>query len=172
MVDAIAGMYANTGVLDLAESYLGEEPVSMLQRILVKRNRESHGLNWHQDAAFFRGRCGALAVWTALTACGDLCPGISWIPRRFETVFDPNHLAYENSERCISVAGQQEREVGVTSPTLEPGDAIVFDEMTLHRTSARRWQVPSRDVAITWFFAPSRFPPVSEPLAFRAPCSK
>jgi hypothetical protein len=166
MLDALVETHEDTGTLALAESYVGDRPVGMLQRTLVKRNARTRGLNWHQDGAFFLGRCGALSVWTALTPCGESCPGLSVIPRRFETVFDPDHQAKDLSRRTISVAEELARETGVASPTLEPGDAILFDEMTLHRTSARRWSVPFRDVAITWFFAPSRFPVVFEPLAF------
>ena len=40
---------------------------------------------------------------------------------------------------------------------LEPGDAIMFDEMTLHRTVAP-WTLPYREVAVTWFFAPAEVP--------------
>jgi ectoine hydroxylase-related dioxygenase (phytanoyl-CoA dioxygenase family) len=138
----------------------------MVQRTLVKRDERTPGLNWHQDAAFFRGRCRALNVWTALTPCGEQCPGLSVIPTRLETVLDPEHRAHmARSERTISVVERLTREIGVASPRFEPGDAILFDEMTLHRTSARRWNVPFRDVAITWFFAPSRFPAHGEPLA-------
>ncbi len=51
------------------------------------------------------------------------------------------------------------------APVLEAGDALLFDEMTLHRTGVTGWKVPLRDVAITWFFAPSRFPRDGTPIA-------
>jgi hypothetical protein len=165
MLDALVETYRETGLLALAESYIGEEPVGAPGRTVVKRNEEISGLPWHQDASFFRGKCGALNLWTALTPCGEQCPGLSVIPRRFETIVDPQHFTVKPSERAASVADELAREMGVASPVFEPGDALVLDEMTLHRTSTRRWKVPVRDVAITWFFAPSRFPAVYEPLA-------
>jgi hypothetical protein len=165
MLDALVESYEVSGTLAVVESYLGEAPVGMIQRTLVKRNEQGHGLNWHQDACFFGGKCVALSVWTALTACGDDCPGISVIPRRLETIFDPDHQLPGSSKPSVAAAEELAREVGTASPAFEAGDAIIFDEMTLHRTSARPWNVLSRDVAITWFFAPSRYPGNSVPLA-------
>jgi hypothetical protein len=131
----------------------------------VKRNKKGDGLNWRQDACFFGGKYVALSVWTALTPCGDDCPRVSVIPRRLEVVFDPDHQLPGLSKPSAAAAEELAREVGTASPAFEAGDAIIFDEMTLHRTSARPWNARSRDVAITWFFAPSRYPGNYAPLA-------
>jgi hypothetical protein len=55
MLDALVETYEDTGTLALAESYVGDRPVGLLQRTLVKRNERTRGLNWHQVAAFFLG---------------------------------------------------------------------------------------------------------------------
>jgi hypothetical protein len=167
MVDAVADAHARSGVLALAAALMGEEPVGTVPRAFVKREDASlgGGLTWHQDASFY-GRCGALSVWAALTHCGSTCPGLSLIPYRLETVLDPHYRLTGPSEPCIREAARLGREVGVSEPVLAPGDAILFDEMTLHRTSPRPWEASFRDVAITWFFAPSRFPTDYAPLAF------
>ena len=165
MLDALIAGYEQTGLLALAESYIGERPVGIPERTVVKRNERTRGLPWHQDSSFYRGKCGALNFWTALTPCGEQCPGLSVIPRRFETVIDPEQLAVTPSKRMMTVAERLEKDEGAISPVLGPGDALIFDEMTVHRTSARHWDVPSRDVAITWFLAPSRFPIGFEPIA-------
>jgi hypothetical protein len=51
-------------------------------------------------------------------------------------------------------------------PALRAGDALLFDELTVHRSGARALRAPHRDLMTTWFFAPSRFPDAHTPLAF------
>ncbi|HXH26060.1 MAG TPA: phytanoyl-CoA dioxygenase family protein, partial [Vicinamibacterales bacterium] len=156
---------------EIVEEYLGEPPVLLAERVWVRRHRAGRGLPWHQDAAFFGGEFRALNIWLAVTACGDDAPGLSVVARRFSRVQGlgddeipaPLHygLAF-SAEDIRRFAGNYE----VANPRFEPGDALLFDEMTLHRTSPVAWRVPYKDAAVTWFFAPSRFPPHRTPLAF------
>jgi Phytanoyl-CoA dioxygenase (PhyH) len=167
MIDALVRVSEETGVVALAESWVGERPVGDVSRVLVKRETggTGPGIPWHQDAAFYGENIRALNVWTALTPCGDTCPGLSVIPRRFESVLDPGYKLGPPSEHMLSTVRDLLHETAEASPVFEPGDAILFDEMTLHRTSHRPWSAPFRDVAVTWFFAPSRFPARFVPLA-------
>jgi hypothetical protein len=164
MVSAFSSIYRQRGILDLIEGYLAEPPLALTHRTLVKRNEPSKGLPWHQDASFYRGQCGSIALWIALTECGRACPSLMLVPRRVERIIDPEQSTVRASavlgdEVEMLLAGQP-----AVRPLLEPGDAIVLDEMTVHATGTG-WEQPYRDVAITWFFAPSRLPvTIAEPL--------
>jgi hypothetical protein len=164
MLAALSDVYRSQGVLDLVERYLGEAPVGFASRTVIKRNEPSAGLPWHQDASFFGGPCGSLDIWTALTDCGRDCPSLMLVPRRMDHVVDVTQTTVDTSATVEDhVADLVTRAV---RPVLEPGDAIILDEMTLHRTGSG-WKVPFRDVAVTWFFAPSRLPESrSTPMVF------
>lgn len=139
--------------------YLGEAPVAMRQRTKIKRDAQQWGLRWHQDAPLFGGERRAVNFWTALTPVGVECPGLSLLPKRLESVlvadYDLTDLQDTRGDEAVRELSELAPPV---SPVLDPGDTIVFDEMTLHETQRIGWEVPHREVAITWFFAPSRFP--------------
>src|SRR4051794_20733630 len=150
MVSALADVYTESGVTSTAEDLFGETPLAIVGRTLVKREPSGRGagLGWHQDASFFGAGCGALNVWTALTPCGVTCPSLSLIPDRLDYVIDPDYDLRGASATTARHADRLCETVGVSDLILEPGDAVLFDEMTLHRTSPVRWRVASRDVAI------------------------
>jgi hypothetical protein len=51
-------------------------------------------------------------------------------------------------------------------PVLNPGDVMIFGEMTMHRSGSTPWdEADVRDSANTWFFSPSRFPNIGAPYA-------
>jgi hypothetical protein len=166
MVAMLIEAYRTQGVLALAERYLGEAPVGFPHRTVVKRNEPSAGLPWHQDASFFRGPCGSLDVWTALTECGRTCPSLWLVPRRIERILDESQTTVDASATVEDEMPQVLEGVEAVRPVLQPGDAILLDEMTVHRTGTG-WKAPSREVAVTWFFAPSRLPAMTaRPIAF------
>ena len=51
-------------------------------------------------------------------------------------------------------------------PVFEPGDALLFDNMLLHRTAADATMTQARYAIESWFFAPSRYPNDQLPLVF------
>jgi len=54
----------------------------------------------------------------------------------------------------------------VVSPTFRAGDAILFDEMTLHKTKSPNADFGIRYNASTWFFHWSNLPDGKIPLGF------
>ena len=44
--------------------------------------------------------------------------------------------------------------LGIARPHFEPGDALVFDQMTLHSTGVRPGMTKPRYAIETWFFTP------------------
>jgi len=166
MVATLANVYRQRGVLDLIERYIGSTPIGLSNRSVVKRDEPSLGLAWHQDASFFGGPCGSLALWIALTECGRDCPSLMLVPARVDRVLDMDHTTVKPS---TVIKAELPSVLGIRKPVrplLYPGDAIVFDEMTVHCTGSG-WNAPFRDVAITWFFARDRVPEMrADPIAF------
>ena len=54
----------------------------------------------------------------------------------------------------------------ILRPVFGPGDALLFDNMFLHRTAADPAMTQTRYAIESWFFAPSRYPHDQVPLVF------
>ncbi|MEP4146699.1 MAG: phytanoyl-CoA dioxygenase family protein [Halioglobus sp.] len=166
--------YRESGLLDTVNAYLDGQPLMFAERIKLRQHRaQTHkhaAIPWHQDASFFGGKSWAVNCWAAVTSCGDGNPGLGVIPRRTENHLGWNPadglapLDYGNSmpqqELAALCAGRPREDV-----VLQPGDALLFDEMTVHRTNSRPWRLPKQIVTISWFFRASGFPEWGTPLA-------
>jgi len=169
-LQALVEAYQNAGFATVLAKYLGEDPVLLSERLLIDRQVLKTGLPWHQDGAFFGANVGAVNSFLALDSCGVNATGLTVATRRFDEVVgvapgERAQLAYGNAfdhEDILEMAGADR----VITPALEPGDAILLDEMTMHRTAAPPANAQPRAWAITWFFAPSRFPEQRHPLWF------
>lgn len=163
--------YQNAGMYRVMLDYLGEPPVLLSERMLLDRQTFKTGLPWHQDGAFFGGNVGAVNSFLALEPCGAEAVGLAVAAHRFSEVVgvkegERANLVYDNSLKDDDVRELVGADFVVT-PQLEAGDAIFIDEMTMHRTGPRpRGEQRPRSWAITWFFAPSRFPAMRHPLWF------
>ena len=165
LLTGVASAYEASGLMPVVREYLREPPVAAAHRIVVRRvSAEDAGLGWHQDGQFF-GICSALSVWSALDDCGDDGPSIGFVPQRVGHVIAAEPGLRSNPEMKQAVDELLDGRPFV-EPVLRAGDALLFDELTIHRTGTRTVRAEHRDVMITWFFAPSRFPEGSTPLAF------
>ena len=52
----------------------------------------------------------------------------------------------------------------ICRPVFEPGDALLFDELFLHRTACEPEMSRERHAIETWLFAPSVYPAKQIPL--------
>jgi hypothetical protein len=163
--------YQHAGMGAVMREYLGEPPVLLSERLQLDRQTMGTGLPWHQDGAFFGGHVGGLNSFLALDHCGVDATGLSVVAHRFDEVVgvEPGqraNLDYGVSlkdEDILAMAGPD----SIVTPVLGPGDAIFFDEMTMHRTARPPKGKPRpRCWAVSWFFAPSRFPELRHPLWF------
>lgn len=165
MVSELARAYQASGLLRVVRDYLQEPPVAAANRIVVRQtSRGAAGLAWHQDGQFF-GIVGALNVWTALDDCGLDRPSLNFVPRRVDHIIAPGNRSLKANPEIDAVVSELLADWPLAEPAVRAGDAMLFDEMTVHRTGTRAWSAPHRDLAITWFFAPSRFPERLMPLA-------
>jgi hypothetical protein len=161
----VLAAFERAGLRELFSAYLGEHPALSINKCTLRRVTPDAGTAWHQDGAFL-GPVRALNIWLSLSHCGDDAPGLDIVPRRLD------HIVPTGTEGAIfgwSVSPQVAEEVaedaGVLRPIFEPGDALLFDELFLHRTAAEPEMPNSRYAVESWFFGPSAFPGEYAPLA-------
>jgi len=155
------------GIVDVITDYLGERPALSVRKTSLRQipptlNTEN---GWHQDGAFLGSGIRTVNLWIALTDCGVDAPSMDMIPRRLTSIVP---TGTEGAAFDWAVSSQMIDEVCSGAPFthlhFKAGDAIVFDEMNLHRTSTLPTMTMPRFAVEAWFFAPSCYPMDQLPL--------
>jgi Phytanoyl-CoA dioxygenase (PhyH) len=147
------------GLRSLIKSYLGERPAMSLDKGTLRRVPVLGGADWHQDGAFLGDGIRTVNLWLTLSHCGDDAPGLDLVPRRLEHLAETGtHGAWFDWSVAPDVVEQTADGVSVLRPIFEPGDALLFDELFLHRTATEETMTRERYAIETWFFAPSLYP--------------
>jgi hypothetical protein len=154
-------IFQEIGMIDLITEYLGERPALSVKKTTLRRTESNLDATngWHQDGAFLGEGIRTLNVWVALTDCGIDSPSMDMIPRRLDGLvptgtegamfnWSVSPLAIED----VCKGGQPQHLV------FKAGDAIIFDEVNLHRTSTLPDMTKTRLAIESWFFAPSCYP--------------
>jgi hypothetical protein len=149
----------------LVSSYLGEPALISVHKTTLRKAEPDVPGGWHQDGSFM-GPVRALNLWLALSRCGDEAPGLDIVPCRFENYVaagtEGAKLSWTVSDEMVSdAAGAQ----GVIRPIFEPGDALFFDELFLHKTGSDPGMPKPRFAVESWFFGASSFPDEYAPIA-------
>jgi hypothetical protein len=151
---------AVSGVTQVITEYFGERPCTALDKCTFRRvgPEETKGSEWHQDGSTLGPGVRAMGVWIALTDCGVDAPGLDLVPRRLDALVD---MGTEGTifPWAVSPALVEARFPGeAMRPVFQPGDALIFDDLLLHRTT-RDPAMPNHRYAVeTWFYAPSASP--------------
>jgi hypothetical protein len=160
---------ADRGLRHVVAGYFGEAPwMSMNKCTLRKVSPEAHP-EWHQDGAFLGGGVRSVNVWIALSPCGGQAnrPGLDIVDRRLgELAPTGTDGAYFDTSVGHAVVERIAGAEGIRRPVFEPGDALLFDELLLHRTGTSPGMTEERYAIETWLFAPSTYPAHHVPLAF------
>src|SRR4030081_1212417 len=101
---------------------------------LRRITREGTSGGWHQDGAFMGVDIRSLNVWLALSHCGDDAPGLDVVARRL------TGLVPVGDGAVADWAASPDAAEGVAAgalvrPIFDPGDALIFDHLNLHRTA-------------------------------------
>ncbi|NND69629.1 MAG: hypothetical protein HKN19_18705 [Halioglobus sp.] len=152
------------GMKALLEDYFGEPSViatrkwtfRLVEPKEIKRNWIGGG--WHQDGQFMGEGVNALNLWAPLSDCGDDtdAPGIALLPRRLNRV-----LEYGTHEAKIEwmVGPELVRELAAETPVVTPhfnaGDALFFDQFSLHRSGHVPGKRRQRYALESWFYGRS-----------------
>ncbi len=162
MLDA----FENAGLREVIATYLGEEPAISAQKCTLRKAEPNVAGGWHQDGKFL-GDVRALNVWVSLSRCGDVAPSMDVVPRRLN---DYATAGVEDAKLDFIVPDRIAREVagdaGVVRPIFDPGDALLFDELFLHKTGSDPSMPNPRYAIESWFFGPSSYPDNYAPIAF------
>lgn len=166
MLFELTELIDETGVGALVESYLGERPALSANKCTLRRVPVDTNTNWHQDGAFLGREVRTLNMWLALSPCGVDAPGLDMVPRRFDEVLPTGTEGAlfdwsVSPDLVAEVAGDE-----VISPRFEPGDALLFDHLFLHRTGVTPGMSRERHAIECWLFGPSSYPDGQIPLAY------
>jgi hypothetical protein len=158
-------MYRAAGLPELVQGYLGEAPMVTGDKTTLRKAEPSVSGAWHQDGKFM-GEVKALNLWLSLSHCGDDAPGLDLVPRRLDghvtTETDEAMMTNQVSQRMAeATAGDRP----ILRPIFEPGDALLFDELFLHKTASEPTMRHPRYAIENWFFGASAFPADYVPLA-------
>jgi hypothetical protein len=153
------------GLGDLMTDLLGERPLLSGIKGTMRRvppDVEVDG-RWHQDGAFLGEQVNALNIWITLSQCGQDAPGLDIVPKRVDGVITRDADArfdWSLSEAAVLEAGT------VVRPLLEAGDAVLFDQLLIHRTGASPGMTRDRYAIESWFFGPSAYPADQLPILY------
>lgn len=154
------------GVVAMIEEYLGERAYLSIGKSTLRRVPPDTLAGWHQDGRFLGADIRTVNCWLTLSDCGDDAPGLDLFPQR------QTHIIETGSKRALDwwvVGDGLAEEMAQTTPSVNPllkaGDALLFDQMLLHRTGARPGLTRERLAIESWFFAGSTFPMKQMPLA-------
>lgn len=108
-------------------------------------------------------------IWVTLTSCGAdfKAPGLEFLPRQFDSLVETGtHGALFDWSVGDGLADELAKDTGVVRPVFSPGDALMFDDLLLHRTALSPGMDTSRYALEHWFFSPSHYPAEQMPILF------
>jgi len=157
-----------SGLGPLITRFLGGRPALLARKWHLRRIPAGIDADWHQDGSFMGKDIRTINVWLALSTCGqgNDAPGLDIVARRLDQLVD---TGTDGARLDWSVGpGMAERvaQGRIVTPTFEPGDALLFDHLLLHRTDQRPGTVRDRYAIEAWFAAPSNYPPEQIPIAY------
>lgn len=154
------------GVVQVIERYLGESAFLSIGKSTLRRVPPNAFTGWHQDGRFLGADIRTVNCWLALSDCGDDAPGLDLFPQRQAALVESGTKgAFDWWVVGEGVAEEMARTTPVVTPLFKAGDALLFDQMLLHRTGARPGLTRERLAIESWFFAGSTFPMQQMPLA-------
>lgn len=166
MLFDVIELFREKGIIEQIATYMGEPPLLSVAKSTLRRVPVTSKTDWHQDGAFLGRGIKAVNVWLALTQCGVDSPGMDIVAQRLPYIVQTqSHGAYFDwsvGQGIVDVLEQGG--APVLTPEFMPGDALLFDQMMLHRTSVRPHMTKMRWAIESWFFAASDYPLEQVPL--------
>jgi Phytanoyl-CoA dioxygenase (PhyH) len=159
--------YEDVGLRQVVGDYLGERPVLSANKCTLRRVPLTANTDWHQDGAFLGRGIRVLNIWIALTDCGVDAPGLDLLPQRLDHIVETGTGgAFFDWAVGPAVVERLAAEAPVVRPRFGAGDAMLFDEMYLHRTAIEPTMTRPRYAIESWFFAPTSYPSGQVPLVW------
>lgn len=154
----------------VVRDYFGEAPVLSVDKCTLRRvPLDLGGAEWHQDGSFLGAGIRTLNIWVALSPCGgDIAsPGLDLVPRRFDAVLPTGtDGAFFDWSVGPELVAREAQDAPVIRPEFGAGDALLFDELFLHRTAIEATMTAERYAIECWCFAGSSYPGGATPILF------
>jgi hypothetical protein len=158
------------GLRDVITGYLGEQPAMAVDKVTLRRVPTDLKVGeWHQDGSFLGGGIRTLNVWLALTDCGTgaSAPGLDLVPKRFGSLLGTGtDGAFFDWSIGHDLVVRESSDSPIIRPSFRAGDALLFDELLVHRTALDPTNTVERYAIESWFFAASCYPGDSVPIIF------
>lgn len=174
-LSAMLELYEDCGLLAAITGYMGCSPLIARERAKLRRHYPGQtpygmGLRWHQDVYFFGRMIYSVNCWAAVEPCGRKYrnPSLAVLPRRFDSSIGWDLSSGEQPIKYqipADVMAPVLEGLEPFKPDFEAGDAILFDEMTMHCTVARPNGTGDQVVSITWFMREEGFPQRHKPMS-------
>jgi hypothetical protein len=103
----------------------------------------------------------AINCWISLSECGRDAPGLEILPMRVAEV-ERQGQGYGLASNLLETLALDAAVV----PLFEPGDALLFDDLLVHRTAMSERMTKVRYSIENWLFAPSAFGLAHDALVF------
>ena len=167
MLAELFAFFGRAGLREVLSEYLGERPVLSANKCTLRRVPIDSSSEWHQDGAFLGDGIRAVNVWLALSDCGVEAPGLDVVPRRLDNVLETGTGgALFDWAVGPDVVARAATAAPVVRPEFRAGDALIFDDLFLHRTAVDAQMTRSRYAIESWFFAPSKYPDGQVPIVW------
>jgi hypothetical protein len=159
----VVDAFETAGVGDIVRRYLGTRPVLTAGKWALRRMPKRKLAGWHQEGNVFPHMpLRTMNVWLTLTECGEDSPSLDVVPRREPVIHEvENGFMFPQAQFEELAAGAPK-----VSPRYDPGDAMLFDEMLIHRTNTDHAMEGVRYSIESWFFAPSGLPIELGPIVY------
>ena len=170
MLDRLVRCFRRVRLDETLGGYFGERPLLSVDKSTLRRVPVGlKSADWHQDGAFLGEGVRTVNVWLALSRCGGDTDtaGLDVVPRRLPRVLETGtEGAWFDWSVGQALVDRVAADAPVETPLFEAGDALLFDELFLHRTAGGEHIQRERYAIESWFFAPSAYPPDYLPLVF------
>jgi ectoine hydroxylase-related dioxygenase (phytanoyl-CoA dioxygenase family) len=154
-------VFADARVGALVAEFFGERPAMSVNKCALRRipGGPPRTPDFHQDGSFLGEDIRTLNVWLALTDCGVDAPSLDVVPRRLAGVLPTGvNRAWQPWTVSKFTVAEVLHDPPVVRPVFEPGDALLFDHLLVHRTGTAEGMQEVRYAVENWFFAPSAYP--------------
>jgi hypothetical protein len=157
------------GVTRMIEDYLGEPTYLSLGKSTMRHATPSSVSTWwHQDGSFLGEATRTVNCWLTLSDCGEHAPGLDIYPRRVNGLVEAGTRGAEDwwiVANGVVEDMTREMQTPLVRPVFTAGDAMLFDQLLLHRTHIWPGMTEERLAIESWFFAGSTFPMAQIPIA-------
>lgn len=158
-------IYERIGLVDIITAHLGERPALSAHKCALRRltpGPDERSSDYHQDGSFLGAGIRTVNVWLPLSPCGgerSTRAGLDVVPTRIDHILETGgegaFFDWTIAEARVDAAAERSP---VIRPVFAAGDAMLFDELMVHRTGLSEGMVDERMAIEAWFFAPSEYP--------------